>query len=117
MKMFLLGVLVIFSIGCANVRTASHGPITTKFISSPSGARIEVNGSYIGNAPVDYTWPAQYQDGARFRDELTIKAFPSGPGQFAQRKFFESHGGNLPLIPAQIYFDMTAPMPVEKTED
>lgn len=109
MKRFLLIALVGFSLaGCAGVRSASHGPVTTRFISSPTGARIEVNGSYIGNAPMSYTWPAQYQDGARFRDELTVRAYPSGAGQFAQRKFFESHGGNLPLIPARIYFDMTS---------
>lgn len=98
-------------VGCVGqtIRTSIHGAVTSEFISNPPGARIEVDGNYIGNAPLTYTWPWSYRDGSRFNNEVTIKAYPSGPGQFQQRKFFESHSRELPVIPAKIYFEMTSP--------
>lgn len=91
--------------GCADIRSSNYGSVATQFISSPTGARIEIDGNYIGNAPVIYNWPRSYQNGARFRDQVTIKAFSSGAGQFPQRKFYESFGGVLPPIPQKVYFD------------
>src|SRR5947207_636718 len=86
--------------GCVGrtIRSTVHGSMTTQFISNPPGARIEVNGDYIGDAPLTYTWPWKYRDGSDFSDKVTIRALPSGTGQFPQRKFFDS-GWNLSAIP------------------
>lgn len=102
--------------GCAAVRTSSHGPVTTQFMSSPPGARIEIDGNYIGDAPLSYTWPSGYQNGERFRDQVTIKAYPSGPGQFPQKKFYESFSNVLPPIPQKVYFDMQSKPAKEEDE-
>ncbi len=64
--------------------------LISTFISNPPGARIEIDGEYIGKTPITIEWPRSYQDGSRFNDEITIKAFPSGPRQFQQKKFFEN---------------------------
>lgn len=103
--------------GCAGMRSSAHGPVATQFISSPSGARIEIDGNYIGDTPLTYTWPSSYQNGERFRDQVTIKAFPSGSGQHPQRKFYESFGGVLPPIPQKVYFDMNSPAKAETDDE
>ncbi len=104
-----------FLVGCVaqTIRSSARGSVSSDFISNPPGARIEVDGNYIGNAPLTYSWPWSYRNGGRFNNEVEIKAYPSGPKQFPQRKFFESHGGTLPSIPAKIYFDMNSPVSVE----
>jgi len=115
MKLFAKALLALFLSGCLagcvaqTIRSSAHGSVTSHFISNPPGARIEVDGNYIGNAPLTYKWPWSYRNGGRFNNEVEVKAYPSGPGQFPQRKFFESHGGTLPAIPSKIYFDMNSP--------
>lgn len=112
MKNLFCAVVAFIFVGCAgmrsDLRSNSHGPVTTQFVSSPSGARIEIDGNDVGITPLSYTWPRSYQDGARFRNEVTVKAFPAGAGGRTQKKFFESHHMELPLIPTKIYFDMNA---------
>ena len=93
-----------------------HGAQTTQFISEPPGARIEVNGEYIGDAPMTYAWPSKYRDGNEFSDKMTIRALPRGAGQFPQRKFFDS-GWNKSAIPSRVYFDMRSPAPPANEED
>ncbi len=106
---FLLMLTVLLFSSCIDTttRTDFHGPITTQFVSNPPGARIEIDGSYIGNAPKAYTWPRTYQTRERFSKEVRITAFPSGPKQYPQSKFYGSHHNQLPVIPERIYFDMT----------
>jgi hypothetical protein len=89
------------------IRTDFYGPTTTQFISNPPGARIEIDGDYIGNAPKSYTWPRRYQTGERFSEEVRITAFPSGPKQYPQSKFYGNYPNQHPLIPERICFDMT----------
>ncbi len=121
MKSLFAAITLVFALvftGCVAraIRSSAHGKVISTFISNPPGARIEIDGEYIGKTPITIEWPRSYQDGSRFNDEITIKAFPSGPGQFQQKKFFESHGGTLPIIPAKIYFDMTSP-DISKSEE
>ena len=93
-----------------------HGAMSTEFISDPRGAHIEVNGEYIGDAPLVYSWPRKYRDGSEFNDKMTIRALPSGPGQFPQRKFFDS-GWNKSAIPSRVYFDMHSPAPPPEQDE
>ncbi len=114
MKSLFAAITLVFALvftGCVAraIRSSAHGKVISTFISNPPGARIEIDGEYIGKTPITIEWPRSYQNGDRFNDEITIKAFPSGPGQFQQKKFFESRGRTLPIIPKTIYFDMTSP--------
>jgi hypothetical protein len=104
--------------GCVGreIRSTMHGAMNTEFISAPPGAHIEVNGEYIGDAPMVYSWPRKYRDGSEFADKMTIRALPSGSGQFPQRKFFDS-GWNKSAIPSRVYFDMHAPAPPPKEDE
>ena len=54
-------------------------------LSNPSGARIEVNNQYVGNAPVVVAVAAR--DGY-FTAETTIQAVPVQIGQYVQTKHF-----------------------------
>jgi len=84
--------------------------------SSPPGARIEVNGQIVGNAPMhlkvfgdlngkfyDFGW-----------DYFVVRALPVATNQFVQARLFHTgHGlSSKDLIPARIEFDMTKPSPV-----
>ena len=90
--------------------SCAAAPVYTRFESSLPGARIEINNEYVGQTPFTYKWPAnQYSHFGNFAGETSIRAYPSGPHQYQQRKYFESHGGDLPRIPREIYFDMSSP--------
>ena len=115
MKLLLVGLLSVFVASCASIRTASHGTVATEFTSTPPGARIEIDGNYVGVTPFTYTWPSSYQNGARFRDQVTINAYPGGAGH-RQKKFYESFGGVLPPIPQKVYFDLRSPPPTDADE-
>jgi hypothetical protein len=93
-----------------------HGKMSTEFISNPAGAHIEINGDYIGDAPMTYAWASKYRDGTEFNDKMTIRALPGGPGQFPQKKFFDS-GWNKSAIPSRVYFDMHATAPPAKEDE
>lgn len=90
--------------------SCAAAPVYTRFESSPPGARIEINNEFVGRTPFTYKWPENmYSHFGNFADETSIRAYPSGPHQYQQRKFFESHRGDLPKIPGAIYFDMSSP--------
>ncbi|MGI8957345.1 MAG: PEGA domain-containing protein [Chthoniobacterales bacterium] len=103
MKVF---VVLLASILCSCIAA----PVYTRFESSQPGARIEINNEYVGQTPFTYKWLANmYSHFGKFADETSIRAYPFGPHQYQQRKYFESHHGDLPKIPQQIYFDMSSP--------
>jgi hypothetical protein len=81
--------------GCADV------PMETHVISDPPGARIEVNGSYVGPAPVDVTLP-QTANRHRLKGRTIILAMQVAPGQKLQEKVLQNHQ----QIPSQVLFDM-----------
>lgn len=89
-------------------------PATTtkiQIISEPPGARIEVNESYVGDAPCTVEVAHDFE--GRFAERTTIRALPRDSG-FTQTKFFvgfSGAGANNPYlhsdpIPARIFFDM-----------
>ncbi len=63
---------------------------TVDVITAPSGARIQVNGSSAGYAPVSVPvrrlWRGE--PGRMVLDTVTIEALPTGPGQCAQSGIF-----------------------------
>jgi hypothetical protein len=77
-------------------------PTATKTIQincdSP-GVRIEVNGDYVGDAPVSITVPT---DRAKFRKVTNIRATPTLPGEYVQSKHFDATSE----VPSQILFSM-----------
>lgn len=83
---------------------------TTEVISEPPGARIEVDGSYLGDAPMTIKWNGYYS--RRFHDRFhTIKAYPIQAGHCVQIKLFqggfEYYPNNNDPIPEKIFFDMS----------
>ena len=60
---------------------------TTKVISDPPGARIELDVDYIGDAPLEIQWEGWSVNGLFHRDH-TVKALPIYEGQYVQSKFF-----------------------------
>ncbi len=94
---FTLGAVMIgCAAGCATT------PMTSHIQSNPPGARIEVNESSVGVAPVDVTLP-QKGPHHRLREHVTIRALPAGPGQYEQVKEFYYNQ----WAPENVLFDMT----------
>jgi len=88
----LLAAAVVFTAGCASE------PIATHIQSDPPGARIEVNEGTVGTAPVSVVLP-QHGSHHRLREHVTIRAYPTGPGQYQQVK--------------QLYYNQWAPQNIE----
>jgi hypothetical protein len=72
-------IAVVLLTGCATT------PIRTEVISEPPGAKIAVDGQYLGTAPVTLTLP-QSANNHRLRKSVTIVAMPLVPGQRLQQK-------------------------------
>jgi hypothetical protein len=77
-----------------------------RVISQPPGARIELNGGFMGETPLSIKVPCTNDE--RFLEFVTIRALPTVEGHYTQTKFFS--GGNTVLqndhVPATIFFDM-----------
>jgi len=126
MKYFLVLLVVLGIAGCneeqatiKNVNTPLIAPspppeilCTTKIISDPPGARIEIDNDFKGDAPLEIQWyGARYQSEPNgrifFTEEHEVKALPIYGGHFVQGKFFWSrHAGRPDEIPKTIFFDM-----------
>jgi len=82
-----------------------------QIISEPPGARIEMNGDYIGDTPCSVEVPS-FADG-RFRERTVIRAIPTRGGDYTQTKFFHGYAAfNNPYlvsdrIPQRIFFNMS----------
>jgi len=108
-------------VGCQSIPPgAERGPHNTMAYdvlveASPPGARIEVNGEDVGEAPVHIKIFGD-PDGT-FHDfgsyYYVIKAMPVTTNQFAQMRLFRTGKMLTPEdhIPAKIYFDMNQPSP------
>ena len=108
--------------GCATSLPpgAERGPYNTMAYdvlveASAPGARIEVNGELVGDAPVhvkifgdpDGTF---HDFGSEF---FEVRALPVGTNQFAQLRLFRTGRFLTPQdrVPQRIYFDMNQPPP------
>ncbi len=120
------GAAVVVLTGCQSVdpsvERGPHGTIAYDVLieASEPGARIEANGSSVGNAPVHIKIFGD-KDGT-FHDfgsyQYVIRAYPLTTNQFAQYRAFGTgrHGVTEDHIPERIYFDMnqnTPPPPPE----
>jgi hypothetical protein len=108
-------------IGCQSLPPGAepgpHGTMayTVQVEASPPGARIEVNGQDMGEAPVHIKIFGD-PDGT-FHDfgsyYYVVKAFPVTTNQFPQTKLYRT--GHMmdaeDHIPSRIYFDMNRPAP------
>jgi len=116
-------VTVMFLAGCESVppgvERGPHGTIAYDVLveASEPGARIEANGSSVGNTPVHIKIFGD-KDGT-FHDfgsyYYAVRAFPVATNQFAQARFFGTgrHWAPEDHIPPSIYFDMNRPPPPE----
>jgi hypothetical protein len=75
-----------------------------QIVSQPSGARIEINGRYVGNAPTIVE--VESSPHGRFWNDTIIKAYPKDTG-YIQIKAFngESRWAISDAIPSRIAFD------------
>ena len=81
---------------------------TTNVVSEPPGARIELDGDYIGDAPLEIQWEGLSYNKVFTRDHI-IKALPIHAGQYVQSKSFYGRSWvqtERSPIPKTIFFDM-----------
>jgi hypothetical protein len=91
------------AIGCATQRMVTH------IRSEPAGARIEVNESYVGEAPVDVTLPQSGQH-HRLKAHVMIRALAAEAGQYEQEKHYYYNQ----WAPENVLFDMSRKPPISK---
>ena len=102
--------------GCATSPEKEH-QVVTEFISDPPGARIEVNGNYLGDAPLT-TKIRHHPSDKVVMGMVTIRALPRAEGQYVQLKVFR--GPQFPfdphrdVVPERVFFDMKL-KPIEGT--
>jgi hypothetical protein len=82
-------------------------------VTNPPGARIEMNGKFLGTAPGKFfviREPNRYG----FLPRMTITAIPSNEsrGEYVQSKLFDGYTST----PEKIYFDMSRPSPLPGLE-
>jgi hypothetical protein len=78
-------------LGCATSPELEH-QVVTEIITEPPGARIEVNGNYLGEAPVT-TRIRHHAADKVVMGTVVIKALPVEEGQFEQTKIFQGPPG------------------------
>jgi PEGA domain len=100
----LVASVFLISFGCASHPHAVRPRLKVQIVSQPTGAKIEVNGQYVGDAPLTVDIEAS-NDGRFWRDTI-IKAYPKDTG-YTQIKAFNGKS-NWPisdLVPSRIFFD------------
>jgi hypothetical protein len=100
----LLASAVLLFSGCASHTHAMRPRLKVQIVSQPTGARIEVNGQYAGDAPVSVDIEAS-PDGRFWRDTI-IKAYPKDTG-YTQIKAFngKSRWAISDAVPPKLFFD------------
>jgi hypothetical protein len=92
--------------GCAShTHTHAERPrLKIQIVSQPAGAKIEINGLYVGDAPLSTDIEAS-NDGRFWRDTV-IKAYPKDTG-YIQIKAFngQSRWAISDMVPSRIFFD------------
>jgi hypothetical protein len=111
-----------FLVGCQTplppgAEAGPHGTMAynVRVEASEPGARIEVNGEYVGNAPIDIKIFGD-RDGT-FHDfgsyYYVIRALPVATNQYVQTRVFGTGRGftHQDHIPDRVYFDMSQNTP------
>lgn len=86
----------------------------------PSGAFVEINGSYMGDSPVKISWNKLFADKPHLADAetLVVKAYSKHEGHFTHAKTLDRNikEGPMAFPPRRIFFDL-AVMPMAKSEE
>lgn len=110
----LMGIAIFFISGCATFSKYEYqniaGPVTVKITSQPMGAKILINGEYVGRTPLQVTLERGGYYNRRLKafiadKPIFIEALPfknAGYPQYKSISVFDS-------IPAHIHFNMTQP--------
>jgi hypothetical protein len=100
----IFAVICLFCSGCASQSKSPRPKQSVQIVSLPTGARIEINGRYVGDAPT--TIEIESSPNGRFWKDTIIKAYPKDTG-YIQIKAFngESRWAISDVIPARISFD------------
>jgi hypothetical protein len=100
----LLTVVFLAWAGCASHTPTARPRLKIQIVSQPTAARIEVNGLYVGDAPLSIDIEAS-NDGRFWRDTI-IKAYPKDTG-YTQIKAFngKSHWAISDMVPPKLFFD------------
>lgn len=101
-------IFIIFAAGCS-----PHAVYTVEVLSEPTGARIELNDDYIGDAPI--TLNIQGTKNRYFYKDTVIRAIPKESG-YTQTKWFDTsdnfNEAKGDKIPQRIFFDTNlSPIP------
>lgn len=74
---------------------------SVEILSAPAGARIEVNGEYVGESPC--TVEVVSDRHGKLAEKFHVTALPRQPGHSVQFKWFYSGD----KVPARVFFDMS----------
>ena len=90
--------------GCASHTQAVRQRLKVLIVSQPAGAKIEINGQYVGDAPL--TVEIEASNDGRFWKDTIIKAYPKDTG-YIQIKAFngKSRWAISDMVPPSIFFD------------
>jgi PEGA domain len=90
--------------GCASHTQAVRPRLNVQIVSQPVGAQIEVNGQYVGDAPLNIQIEASNE--GRFWRDTVIKAYPKETG-YIQIKAFngQSKWAISDMVPSRLFFD------------
>ena len=90
MKIFFLCLVCVSLMGCTNFRKLSVIEVpsptetSTKITSNPPGARIEIGGKYVGDAPLHVEIDAPLYVNGTVNKNLYVEAIPDKPEQYKQ---------------------------------
>ena len=100
----LMAAVLLASDGCASHPKTARQRMQVEITSIPTGAKIEINGRYVGDAPVRVdidTTPT-----GRFWRDTIIKAYPADKGYTQIRAYNGAARWNISdSVPSEIGFD------------
>jgi PEGA domain len=90
--------------GCASHTQVVRQRLNLQIASQPVGAKIEVNGQYVGDAPL--TVQIEASNDGRFWKDTIIKAYPADKGYTQIRAFNgKSRWTISDMVPSKLFFD------------
>jgi PEGA domain len=100
----MIGAFCLIGSGCASHPVAARARQDVLIVSEPAGAKIEINGQYVGDAPT--TVQIESSSDGRFWRDTIIKAYPKDTG-YTQILAFngKSRWAISDLIPPRLVFD------------
>ena len=90
--------------GCASHPHAARPRLKVQIVSQPVGAKIEINGQYVGDAPL--TVDIEASNDGRFWRDTVIRAYPKDVGYMQVQAFNgKSRWSISDMVPPRIFFD------------